>query len=219
MHAATSLRAAQPQDTPATPPPSAAAAPVLLPLPREAPTGENMLARIAKRRSLRRYANTPLTLGALSGVLAAMAATPMLLQPQTLHIDLVVNAVVGLPPGAYRYEPLEHALRPLRANRMLREEARAAALSQDVIGDAAVVFVLALDLAALRTDPVGPARAYRHALLHAGCVGERIYLEAGARGLGVCAVGAFYDDEAARLVASDPSREWIVHFAALGVPA
>jgi nitroreductase len=66
---------------------------------------------------------------------------------------------------------------------------------------------------------VGPARAYRHALLHAGCVGERIYLEAGARGLGVCAVGAFYDDEAARLVASDPSREWIVHFAALGVPA
>ncbi|HYN62911.1 MAG TPA: SagB family peptide dehydrogenase [Rubrivivax sp.] len=221
MHAATSLRAAQPQDTPAAPPPppTAAAAPALLPLPQEAPTGENMLARIAARRSLRRYANTPLTLGALSGVLAAMAATPMLLQPQTLHIDLVVNAVVGLPPGAYRYEPLEHALRPLRANLVLREEARAVALSQDVIGDAAVVFVLAIDLAALRTDPVGPARAYRHALLHAGCVGERIYLEAGARGLGVCAVGAFYDDEAARLVASDPSREWIVHFAALGVPA
>lgn len=50
-------------------------------------------------------------------------------------------------------------------------------------------------------------------------VGERLYLEAAARGLGVCAVGAFYDEEAARLVALDPTREWPVHFAALGWPA
>jgi len=35
--------------------------------------------------------------------------------------------------------------------------------------------------------------------------------------LGVCAVGAFYDDEAAALVGVDPQHEWIVHFAALGV--
>jgi nitroreductase len=49
-------------------------------------------------------------------------------------------------------------------------------------------------------------------------VGERIYLEAGTRGLGTCAVGAFYDDEAAALLAIDPAREWVVHFAALGIP-
>ncbi|MBL8317308.1 MAG: nitroreductase family protein, partial [Burkholderiaceae bacterium] len=61
-------------------------------------------------------------------------------------------------------------------------------------------------------------RAYRHAMLEAGLIGERIYLEGQARGLGVCAVGAFYDDEAAALVGVDPAREWIVHFAALGVP-
>ena len=40
-----------------------------------------------------------------------------------------------------------------------------------------------------------------------------------ARGLGACAVGAFYDDEAAALVGVDPAREWVVHFAALGVRA
>jgi beta-glucosidase-like glycosyl hydrolase len=47
----------------------------------------------------------------------------------------------------------------------------------------------------------------------------RIYLEAGARGPGACAVGAFYDDEATALVGTDPAREWAAHFIALGVPA
>jgi hypothetical protein len=31
-------------------------------------------------------------------------------------------------------------------------------------------------------------------------------------------VGAFYDEEAAALVGVDLQREWVVHFAALGVP-
>ncbi len=49
-------------------------------------------------------------------------------------------------------------------------------------------------------------------------LGERIYLEAGGRGLGACAVGAFYDLEAARLIGIDPDRAWVVHFAAVGRP-
>ena len=85
-----------------------------------------------------------------------------------------------------------------------------------MIGDAAAVLVLSIDRAALAADASGAARGYRHAFLEAGLVGERLYLEAGARGLGACAVGAFYDGEAAALVALDASREWVVHFAALG---
>ena len=81
------------------------------------------------------------------------------------------------------------------------------------------MFVLAIERATFAADPSGPARGYRHAFIEAGLVGERIYVEAGARGLGVCAVGAFYDAEAAALVAIDPEREWVVHFAALGVPS
>lgn len=49
--------------------------------------------------------------------------------------------------------------------------------------------------------------------------GERLYLKAGALGLGVCAVGTFYDDEAAALVGIDPTPEWPVHFVTLGWPA
>ena len=218
MHAASSLRrGGSAASAPAPPAPRAAAAqPELIALPRAAPAAADVLEVIAQRRSRRRYTAQPLSLAALSGVLGAMADPAALLPGQTLHLHVVVHAVQGLAPGAYRYHALEHALQPRRTGVDLRHAARAAALDQDVIGDAAVVFVLAIAPAALRRDPLGPARAYRHALLHAGCIGERIYLEAGARGLGVCAVGAFHDDEAAALVGADTAAEWIVHFAALG---
>ncbi len=222
MHAASSL-IALPGGTVPQAPPDAAPAPqpvadaIALPPPRPVPA--DVLRTIATRRSVRRFSAEALPLDALSGVLAALAAEPSLLPGQQLHVDVVVHAVADLAPGAYRHLPQQHALLPLRSGVDLRGAARAAALDQDVIGNAAVVLVLSIDRAMLRDASLGPARAYRHALLHAGCIGERVYLEAGARGLGACAVGAFYDDEAAALVAADPARDWIVHFAALGRPA
>jgi hypothetical protein len=35
--------------------------------------------------------------------------------------------------------------------------------------------------------------------------------------LAACPVGGFYDDEAAALIDVDGQREWVLHFAALGV--
>jgi len=172
---------------------------------------------IATRRSVRRYASTPLSVQVLAAVLSRMTTLPGPMLSPAVRVNVVVHAVAGLAPGAYRYEPAQHALVQRRGPSILREAARAAALDQDVIGDAAAVFVLAIDRAAFAADPLGPARGYRHAFLEAGLVGERVYLEAVARGLGACAVGAFYDDEAAALVGVDPVREWIVHFAALGM--
>jgi SagB-type dehydrogenase family enzyme len=134
-------------------------------------------------------------------------------------VNVVAHAVDGLDSGAWRYEPGSHSLHRRHAQRIERTASRRAALDQDVIGDAAAVFVLAIDRAAFMADAAGAARGYRHAYLEAGLVGERIYLQAGALGLGVCAVGAFYDDEASALVGVDPAREWVVHFAALGVRA
>ena len=189
-----------------------------LPLPRVSPAMAEPLSVIARRRSVRRFGSTPLPRPALAAVLQALALDrPGLLSP-AVRTDVVVHAVDGLAPGAYRYRPHDHALLPRRPGTGLRAAARAAALDQDVIGDAAAVLVLSIDRAAFAADASGAARGYRHAYLEAGLVGERVYLEAGARGLGACAVGAFYDDEAAALVALDASREWVVHFAALGVP-
>ncbi|WP_119157137.1 SagB family peptide dehydrogenase [Caldimonas tepidiphila] len=220
VHRATSLRLAPGAGPP--PPVPSPHGPLPLPpggvaLPPAAALRADVLALIAARRSVRRFEATPLPLEALAGVLAGIAQPPQL--SPAVHVDLVVNAVAGLAPGAYRHDPQRQALLPKRVPADLRAAAHAAALDQDAIGGAAVVFVLSVERSAFAADACGAARGYRHAFLETGLVGERIYLEAGARGLGACSVGAFYDDEASALVGVDPAREWVLHFSALGIPA
>ncbi|MCW5636636.1 MAG: nitroreductase family protein [Rubrivivax sp.] len=215
---------------PGAPPASPAHA---LPPPRA--LAADPLPVIARRRSLRRFSAEPVSAQALADILHAMTSPAPQLS-RAVRIDVLTATVAGVPPAAWRVEPTARGgdaptevgaiPAPMRLHRRvvhdpatLRRRARAAALDQDVIGDAAVVFVLSLDRDALRADPAGAARGYRHGFIEAGLVGERIYLAAGGLGLGVCAVGAFYDDEAAALVGLDAEREWPVHFAALGVPA
>lgn len=218
VHAATSLRAAS------APSATSIATPMRSPLPQAftelpppAHVAPDWLRVIASRRSVRRYAAAPLPLQVLASVLSRMTTLHAAMLSPAVRVNVVAHAVAGLAPGAYRYEPARHALVPRRVPASLRDVARSAALDQDVIGDTAVVFVLSIDRATFAADPFGPARGYRHAFLEAGLVGERVYLEAVARGLGACAVGAFYDDEAAELVGIEPAREWVVHFAALGI--
>jgi SagB-type dehydrogenase family enzyme len=230
MHRASSMRVA-----PAPPPadvarpssravpqaglwPSADAPARSIVLPTPAAAAADVLQVIAARRSVRRFATSALPLAALGGVLAGMRGTPQL--SDAVRVSVVTHRVDGVPPGAYRYDADRHALLPRHTGASepdLRAASRSAALDQDVIGDAAAVFILSLDRAACAADPAGPARCYRHGFLEAGLIGERVYLEAGARGLGACAVGAFYDAEAAELAGIDPAREWVLHFAALGV--
>ena len=185
-------------------------------LPVVAASAVDPLRLIARRRSIRRYSNQLLSLQDLAAVLAAMGRGGPVLS-DALRIDFIAQAVESLEPGAWRYHPQQHAIE-LRAQPggKLRSRSGAAALAQDVIGDAAAVFVLSIDRAAFTADPTGAARGYRHAFLEAGLVGERVYLEGTARGLGVCGVGAFYDDEVSALIGVDPEREWVVHLAALG---
>jgi SagB-type dehydrogenase family enzyme len=188
-------------------------------LPPAAPAAADVRPLIARRRSWRRFAPTPLSAAQLSALLQAMAAAPPQLS-DAIRIDVLTAAVQGLPARAWRHDAAAHRLWPRAAPAgALRRAARAAALDQDVVGDAAVVFVLSADRHVLAADALGPARGYRHALLEAGLVGERAYLQATALGLGVCGVGAFYDDEISALAAVDPAREWVLHLVAVGVAA
>ncbi len=178
-------------------------------LPAAAPSASPVRQVIAARRSERRFTNQSLQLDVLASILADMNQANQL--SDAVRIHLVVNRVQGLMPGLYRYER-HHALRLVRRGDFAAA-AESAALSQAVIGDAAVVLVLSADRHSLLADG---ARGYRQAFIEAGMIGERWLLGAVARGLGACPVGAFYDDEAAALVGIDPQREWVLHFAALG---
>jgi SagB-type dehydrogenase family enzyme len=176
----------------------------------------DVLPLIAARRSIRRYAEPAIPAQALQRLIEAMAGAPVRLS-DAVRIHVLTHAVQGFDRAAWHWDAHQRRLVPARGHGPeIRARSRAAALDQDVIGHAAAVFVLGIARERVTADPVGPGRAYRHAFIEAGLCGERLYLAAQALGLGVCAVGAFYDDEAAALVAVDPALEWIVHFAAVG---
>lgn len=233
VHLATSLRLTdvlldeaegRSNDASADAPRAAAPAAIVLPAPRgrddwlhpDAREPARVLETIARRRSVRRFARTPLTFAELSAMLAGIARVEAASLSDAVRIHVACHAVEKVDAGAYRYDSASHALLP--GNRGdLRTASASAALAQDVIGDAAAVVILTLDRDALFARD--GARGYRHGFLQAGMLGERVYLQAGARGLGACAVGAFYDAEAARLIGVDPEKEWVVHFAAVGRPA
>jgi len=227
VHAATSLRRLPGREGPESFPAREAPLPAprlpalegMFELPKPAVVEAEGLGVIAARRSVRRFARTPVPAPALAALLQAMTAPAPLLS-SAVRIDVLTPAAQGLPPAAWRHEaPTRTLHRRVAHDEGLRARARAAALEQDVIGEAALVFVLSLDRQVLMADPLGPARGWRHGFIEAGLVGERLYLAAPALGLGVCAVGAFYDDEASALVGVDPAHEWVVHFAAVGIPA
>lgn len=178
-------------------------------LPPPEPAARDVHQTITQRRSKRRFLAEPVPLSTLSSMLADMAQPPQL--SSAIRINLVVNRVAGLPPGVYRYLS-QHALVRVRDGKFAAA-AQTAALSQDVIGDAAVVLVLSAERERMLAEG---ARGYRHAYLEAGMIGERWLLGAVARGLAACPVGAFYDDEAAALIGVDSRRQWVLHFAALG---
>lgn len=198
VHRATSLRALVESAT-ALPEPDWPSAPVLQ--------------TIRTRRSKRRFSDEAVPLAQLSAVLAASRGPGPLLS-RSIRVNFVANRVTDLEPGVYRYLPGSHTVKRVRSGDF-SGEARAAGLSQDVIGDAAVVFVLAGERRSMFADH--GARGYRHAFLEVGMVGERMMLGAHALGLAACPVGAFYDDDAASLIEVDPNVEWVLHFAALGV--
>lgn len=173
-----------------------------------------VLARIAGRRSRRRFDAAGPDFATLREVRRALGELP---RPLQLHV--LVHDAAGLASGVYRWNAADSPPRLIREDGEQAARSHAAALDQDVIGEAASVWVLSLPRAALVAYPDGPARGYRRALLDAGHLGERMYLAAEARALAACSVGAFYDDEMARLLGQDPADHWVLHLVALGARA
>ena len=122
---------------------------VALPAPRL--DGERSVeAALTRRRSLRSYAPTPISLEAISQVLwSAQGVTdprgfrtaPSAGALFPLELYLVAGNVTGLTPGVYRYEPGQHELHQESAGDR-RGPLVAAALDQDWMLDAPAVLVI-----------------------------------------------------------------------------
>lgn len=196
----------------------------LLPLPPvETPPTLTLAEALARRRSLRDYADRALTLAELSWLLASAAgltapgaglrAAPSAGAQFPIETYVAANRVAGLAPGLYHYAVKSHKLQRLRAGELGAALVHAG-LGQEFLAQAGVVFVLTAIFQRLRWRY--RERAYRYALLEAGHIGQNIYLAAEAAGLGACAVGAYYDTEVNQLLGLDGEQEAALYLLAVG---
>ncbi len=181
---------------------------------------------IVRRRSVRDYVGE-LTLEELNRLLfystgindlrwgSGLRAAPSAGAQYPIETYLIVNYVAGLAQGIYHYNIRAHALEQIRVGDF-RQTIADAALGQEFFAKAGVVIALTgiFQRARWRYQD----RTYRYVMLEAGHIGQNIYLEAVAQGLGACAVGAFWDNDVNRLLGVDGKTEAALYLLTVGRP-
>jgi SagB-type dehydrogenase family enzyme len=182
---------------------------------------------IERRRSLRRYARTPLSLEDLSFLLwctqgvrkvvpgsATFRNVPSAGARHAIETYLVVNKVQSVAEGLYRYSALKHALLEVRREPALADQLTSACLGQAFVKSSAVTFAWTAAVQRMRWRY--GERGYRYLLLDAGHVCQNLYLAAEAVECGVCAIAAFDDEAVDRLLGLDGEEQFTLYLAAVG---
>jgi len=164
---------------------------------------------LARRRSIREYADEPLTIDQVMQLLwAAQGITnadygfrtaPSAGGTYPLEIYLVTrpSGVVGLESGIYRYEPRNHTLIRIVGGDF-SAQLMAAALDQEWVGAAPISFVITTIFE--RTTSKYGERGVRYVWQETGHAAQNMYLQAVALGLGNVVVGGFHDNEVQRIL-------------------
>ena len=175
---------------------------VLAGVERVGEAGQELERVLRRRGSVREFALEPIPRSELAAILAeALAPIPTDMPPHA-ETYLVVNAVDGLDPGAYRFEPPD-SFELLRAG-SFRREAGFLVLEQELGARAAATVFFLADLDRVLSEH--GERGYRWAQLEAGIRTGRVYIGAFARGLAATA-STFYDDEVTRFFGLEPALQ------------
>lgn len=201
---------------------SMSAARIALPEPG-AHDGPGLAEALARRRSVRDYAERELTLAQLAQLLWAaqgindpsgLRTAPSAGALYPLELMLVVGNVAGLESGIYHYQARHHALERV-AGGDRRARLAKAALGQTWIADGAVVLVFTAIYK--RTTRKYGQRGKRYVHIEVGHAAQNALLQAAALGLGAGVVGAF-DDAAVAAVLELPTSEHPVYLLPVGWP-
>ncbi|MEM8806673.1 MAG: SagB/ThcOx family dehydrogenase [Cyanobacteria bacterium P01_G01_bin.38] len=130
-----------------------------------------------------------------------------------LEVYPIVHRVEGLEPGLYHHEIQQHKLALVKPGD-LRQPLIRAGLSQDFLGEANACFVVSGIFQ--RTRWKYHERTYRYVLTEVGHLGQNFYLAATALGLGVCCIGAFFDDPLNQLLEIDGEEEAALYLITVG---
>jgi len=194
-------------------------------LPKPEYRGMILEETIEQRRSVRNYSKKPITtlqlsqlLFAAQGITGKIYGQPLRAAPSAgalypFEIYVVVNNVRDLQRGIYHYSVLDHALELVRAGDF-RRKITDAGLEQEMLGDAAVTFVLSAIFDRLRCKY--GERGFRYAYMEAGHISQNIYLQSVSLGLGSVCVGAFLDEKVNQLIEVDGRKEAAIYLHPVG---
>lgn len=160
---------------------------------------------LARRRSVREYADASLTIAQLSQLLWSaqgiterrhgLRTAPSAGALYPLEVYVAVEHVDGLRTGVYRYVPRQHGLQ-LVLDRSVRRQLCRDALSQSAVADAPATLAFAAVFA--RTTRKYGERGRRYVYMEVGHAAENVYLQATALGLGTVVIGALDDGSVKR---------------------
>lgn len=186
-------------------------------LPEAAKEGTVSLEKAIKnRRTIRSFLAKPLALEQLAQLFWAAqgiaddggykraAPSGGALYPMDIYGVIGANCVQGIEAGIWYYQPEGHSL-SLVSEGDLRKEVARASLSQMWMAEVPVSFVITSEYARI-TGKYGK-RGVRYAMIEAGHVGQNVFLQSEALGLGAGIVGAFNDEDVIRVLKLPRSHE------------
>jgi len=159
---------------------------------------------IKSRRTIRSFASRRITLNAFSQILWAAQgiiepggfrrSVPSggALYPIDVYALVGENGVDEIESGVYRYEPGTHEITLVKEGDLRRGLAKAA-LGQMWMAGAPVDLIITAEYS--RSSSKYGERGVRYSMIEAGHVGQNVFLQAEALGLGAGIVGAFNDRE------------------------
>jgi SagB-type dehydrogenase family enzyme len=187
----------------------------------------DLVAAMGARQSCRHFTPEPLELDELSFLLwatqgvrqqvapgAVLRTVPSAGNRHALETYLAVLRVGDLPPGLYRYLPLEHQLLHVADEEQMPQKLTEATLGQAFVGRAAVVFIWTA--VPYRMEWRYGLAAHKVIALDAGHVCQNLYLACEAIHAGTCAVAAYHQQLMDRLVRVDGNDEFTIYMAPVG---
>jgi SagB-type dehydrogenase family enzyme len=186
-------------------------------LPNAQTNGTVSLERTIKiRRTIRSFTSQQLTLEQFSQLLWAAygitedkgqkraAASGGACYPMDIYALVGEEGIKGMEAGIYHYEPMGHSV-SLILEGDLREKVARVSLGQIWMATPPLSLVVCAEYARI-TSRYGE-RGVRYAMIEAGHIGQNIFLQAEAMGLGAGIVGAFRDEAVIQVLGIPPSHE------------
>ena len=201
---------------------------IILPFPKEWKNiGDiDLKTAIAQRQSRRKFKSQSLSLEELAFLLwstqgvrerkhgAVLRTVPSAGNRHALETYIVVFNVDGLKQGIYRYLPSLHQLVLESAPDQLKEKMIAAALQQNFAGSSAVTFIWTT--IPYRMEWRYAEASYKVIALDAGHVCQNLYLACQSIEAGNCAIAAYNQKMADKLLNVDGDEEFVIYMAPVG---